>query len=94
MRIKIKKRKQAIGYHGGLAYTELGLAYLLNNRFQEAISAYQAGKALLVQLPLFKEGNYWPDLAVIHKDLSLIGFAILREAIKFRRRKLGPCNTL
>ena len=100
VRMKIERKKHAIGRHGGLAYTELGLAYLLNDRFEEAINVCRAGKALLVELPLFKEGKYWPDFAVIHEVLSLMGLQrdnealpLLQEALNFRRNRYGPDDT-
>ena len=100
VRMKAEKRKQTIGRHGGSAYTKLGLAYFLNDRFQEAVDANRAGRAILVQLPLFKEGEYWPDFAVIHEVLALLGLnrddeamPLLEEAIEFRRKRFGPDDT-
>lgn len=97
VRLKAENRKQAIGRHGGLAYTELAVAYLLNDRFVAAIEASRAGRAILEQLPLFKEGKYWPDFAVIHEVMALIGLKrddeaipLLEEAINFRETKFGP----
>ena len=95
VRFKAENRKQAIGRHGGLAYTEVALAYLLNDRFEAAIKASRAGRAILEQLPLFKEGKYWPDFAIMHDVMALIGLQrdneaiqLLEEAIEFREKKV------
>lgn len=72
VRMKMGRKQKLVSRHGGLVYTELGLGLLLNERYQEAIDVNRAGKSLLVQLPLFKEGKYWPNLAVIHEILALI----------------------
>ena len=97
VRMKVERGKQALGRHAGLAYTELALGYLLNEQFDAAIDASQAGKAILTQLPLFKEGKYWPDFAIIHEVLALIGLnrddeaeSLHAEAIDFRERRFGP----
>ena len=90
----------SVGRFGGLAYTELGLGLLLNDHFQEALDASRAGKALLVELPSFKEGTYWPDFAVIHEVLALIGLErddeaipLLEESIRFREKRFGRDDT-
>ncbi|KAI4234364.1 MAG: hypothetical protein LQ349_003855 [Xanthoria aureola] len=100
VRMMAEKRKQTMSRHSGLAYTELGLAYILNERFEDAIMANRAGRALLMELPLFKEGKYWPDFAVIHEVIALIGLErdaealpMLQEAIAFRERRFGPNDT-
>lgn len=100
VRMVAEKRKQTMGRHAGLAYTELGLAYILNERFEDAIMANRAGRALLMELTLFKEGKYWPDFAVIHEVIALIGLErdaealpMLQEAIAFRERRFGPNDT-
>ena len=100
VRMAAEKKKKAFSRHGGLAYTELALAYVLNERFEEAIVASRAGKALLVQLPLFKEGKYWPDFAVIHEVFALIGLKrdaeavpLLRGGIAFREKRFGLNDT-
>lgn len=96
VRMAAEKKKKVFSCHGGLAYTELALAYVLNERFKEAIVASRAGKALLVQLLFFKEGKYWTDFAVIHKVFALIGLKRDAEAvlllwggIAFREKRFG-----
>ena len=100
VRMALERKKKSVGRHGGLAYTELGLGLLLNGRYQEAIDTSRAGKALLLELPSFKEGKYWPDFAVIHEVLALIGLdrddeaiPLLEEAIRFREKRFGPNDT-
>ncbi|KAI4277995.1 MAG: hypothetical protein L6R38_005343, partial [Xanthoria sp. 2 TBL-2021] len=57
--------------HFEVRMTELGLGYVLNERFEDAIVANRAGGGLLVELPLFKEGRNWPDLPSYTRFLPL-----------------------
>ena len=100
VRMALERKKISMGRHAGLAYTELGLGLLLNDRYQEPIDRNRAGKALLVGLPSFKEGKSYPDFAVIHDVLALIGLdrddeaiPLLEEAIRFREKRFVPNDT-
>ena len=100
MRIIVENKKPSIGRLGGLAYNELTLAYLLNDRFEEAIAASQAEKSIFLQLPSFQDLTEWPDSAVIHEVLALIGLnrydealPMLEEALEYHKGRSDPNDT-
>ncbi|KAF4633455.1 hypothetical protein G7Y89_g4662 [Cudoniella acicularis] len=100
VRMQIERKKEHLGRHAGLAYTELGRALLLNNRLEEAIQYNRDGKAILVELEQFKAGKYWPDFAIIQEAIALNGLnrgeeAIpgLQASIAFREKRYGPNDT-
>ncbi len=83
-----------------MAYTELSLAWLLNNDYQEAITLAVQGRRMLESTPEFLEDRYWPHWADYHHAWALIGLGkaeaarpILMKMLDWRRRQYGPDDT-
>lgn len=83
-----------------LAYTELSLARLLSNEFEEAIRLAQHGRELQDPLEEFINGISYPHWAVFHISWGLIGLGRAEEArpmlmdlFSWRERRYGIDST-
>lgn len=100
VRMRTERAKPALGRHAGMAYSEMALGLMLNERFEEAIEYARKAREIVMELPLFKEGKYWPHFAVAYEGICLLGLGrgkeaipMLQDALKFRERRFGPNDT-
>lgn len=83
-----------------MAYTELSLARLVNQNYEEAVALARQGRDMLEQIPEFKADQYWPHWADFHHAWGLIGLGraeearpILMELLTWRERHYGKFDT-
>lgn len=83
-----------------MAYTELALAALMKNDYNEAISLAVQGRAILVKTRVYLEDTYWPHWADYHQAWALIGLGRAEEArpllikmLEWRVRHYGNDDT-
>jgi len=83
-----------------MAYTELSLARLMNDDYDDAIALAVQGRRLLEQTPEFLNRTYWPHWADYHHAWSLIGLdraeearPILQNMLEWRRQTLQSHET-
>lgn len=83
-----------------MAYTELALAWLLNDDYSEAIILAVEGRKILEKTQEFLEGRCWPHWADYHHAWALIGKGraeearpILTKMLEWRRSQYGHGDT-
>jgi hypothetical protein len=99
-RMKVEQRKSSLGLGTGMAYSEMGLACLLNNMYEKAIEYSITARQINEKTPEFLSGSYWPFFAIIHHAQALIGLDredeavdMILETLRWREEKYGPNDT-
>ena len=99
-RMKVEDQKPSLGLGAGMAHSEMGLAYLLNDMYDESIEHCKLSRQINEKTPIFLSGSYWPFFAIIHHAQSLIGLNkeeeavdMLLDTLRWREAKYGPNDT-
>lgn len=99
-RMKLENRKSSLGLGAGMAYSEMSLAHLLNDEYNEAIEYAAKSREINEKTSMFLNNEYWPFFAFIHHAQALIGLqryaeaaVMVEQTIQWREVKYGIDDT-
>jgi hypothetical protein len=99
-RMQVEEKKPSLGLKAGMAHSEMGLAYLLNNSYEKVIEHSITARQINEKTPEFLSGTYWPFFAIIHHAQALLGLDredeavdMLLETLRWREARYGADDT-
>ncbi|KAL8792441.1 MAG: hypothetical protein Q9195_004974 [Heterodermia aff. obscurata] len=98
-RLKVENQ-QELSLDVGMAYSEMGFAFYLNDMYEKAIECCDRSSAIYKKTPEFLSGEYWPHFAISHRAWALLGLGRGGEAVqglldtlRWRESKYGKDDT-
>ena len=98
-RLKVEDGKES-SLDVGMAYSEMGYAFLANDMYDKAIECCETSSAIYKKTPEYLSGDYWPHFAISHQAWALLGLhrgeeavPMLLETLRWRESKFGKDDT-
>lgn len=99
-RMEVENKKPKLTLGAGLAHSEMALAHLLNNQYEQTIEYSMKAREINQEPVEFLSGKYWPFFAIIHHAQALIGLnrheeaeGMLLETLRWRQVQFGANDT-
>ena len=100
IRMEMENQNPRLGFDAGVAHSQMALALLRNDRYEETINYAIISRHIEEKTPEYRSGEYWPFWAIMYHALALLGLDrgddavdMLLETLRWREAKYGPDDT-